>query len=81
MSVRTYVSTTVVNDRLDDVLNALEDLDPQAIVGAAHRSDDPDVPPGVSVSLAGDVREAVQEQLKAFPDVECEVEVRDTEGR
>ncbi|MEU9736391.1 hypothetical protein [Streptomyces sp. NPDC048002] len=77
MSVRTYVSTTVLNDRVDEVLHALEDLDPHAIVGSANRSGDPDLPAGVSVSLEGDVREAVQEQLKAFPDVECEVEVRD----
>ncbi|MET9735464.1 hypothetical protein ABZZ79_33990 [Streptomyces sp. NPDC006458] len=79
MTVRTYVSTTVLNDRLDEVLHALEDLDPDAIVASANRSDNPDVPAGVSVSLAGDVREAVVEQLKVFPDLDCDIDVRDAE--
>lgn len=79
MAVRTYVSTTMRNDRVDAVLHALENLDPDAIVASVNRSDAPDVPAGVAVSLAGDVREAVKKQLDVFPDLECEIDVRDTE--
>ncbi|MDG5805796.1 hypothetical protein P9869_24670 [Streptomyces ossamyceticus] len=79
MTVRTYVSTTVRDDRVDDVLHALEDLDPNAVLAAVNRSDDPDVPAGVSASLTGDVREAVERQLGVIPDVECQIDVRDTE--
>jgi hypothetical protein len=45
MTIRTYVSTTVRNDRVDDVLHALEDVDPDAIVASVNRSDAPDAPP------------------------------------
>ncbi|MFF0205206.1 hypothetical protein [Streptomyces sp. NPDC005017] len=79
MAVRTYVTTTVLNDRLEEVLHALENLDPSAIVGSANRSNDPDLPAGVSVSLTGDMREAVREQLKAFPDLEYDTYVRSIE--
>ena len=78
MTIRTFVSTTVRNDRVDDVLHALEDVDPDAIVASVNRSDAPDVPAGVSVSLTGDVREAVKKQLDVIPDLECEIDVRDT---
>ncbi|MEU6687455.1 hypothetical protein [Streptomyces sp. NPDC046832] len=79
MTVRTYVSTTVRNDRVDEVLHALENVDPDAIVTTVNRSNTPDVPAGVSVSLTGDAREAVKEQLASIPDLECEIEVRDTQ--
>ncbi|MDX3638280.1 hypothetical protein [Streptomyces sp. MB09-02B] len=79
MTVRTYVSTTVRNDRVDEVLHALENVDPDAIVASVNRSDTPDVPAGVSVSLSGDAREAVRKQLGVIPDLECEIDVRDTE--
>ncbi|MEU6802514.1 hypothetical protein [Streptomyces neyagawaensis] len=79
MTVRTYVSTTVRNDHVDDVLHALEDLDPNAILAAVNRSDDPDVPAGVSASLTGDVREAVEKHLAAIPELEFRIQVRDTE--
>ncbi|MFD9431910.1 hypothetical protein [Streptomyces sp. NPDC060002] len=78
MTVRTYVSTTVRNDRVDEVLHALEEMDPDAIVASVSRSDAPGVPAGVSVSLAGDVREAVKNQLDVIPDLVCEIDVRDT---
>lgn len=52
MTVRTYVSTTVRNDRVDEVLHALEEMDPDAIVSSVNRPDAPDVPAEVSVSLA-----------------------------
>ncbi|MET7700323.1 hypothetical protein [Streptomyces sp. NPDC005485] len=78
MTVRTYVSTTVRNERLAEVLHALENVDPDAIVTSVKRSDAPDVPAGVALSLAGDVREAVKRQLDVFPDLECEIDVRDT---
>ena len=39
----------------------------------------PDVPAGVSVSLTGDAREAVKKQLDVIPDLEFEIDVRDTE--
>ncbi|MCC9706367.1 hypothetical protein E4N62_14445 [Streptomyces sp. MNU76] len=81
MTVRTYVSTTVRNDRVDEVLHALEDVDPDAIVAAVNRSDAPDVPAGVSVSLTGDAREAVKKQLDAIPGLQWEIDVRDTEDR
>lgn len=81
MTIRTYVSTTVRNDRVDEVLHALEDVDPDAIVAAVNRSDAPDVPAGVSVSLTGDAREAVKKQLDAIPDLQWEIDVRETEDR
>ncbi|MCX4882250.1 MULTISPECIES: hypothetical protein [unclassified Streptomyces] len=77
MTVRTYVSTTVRNDRLDEVLHALENVDPNAIVASVTRSDAPDALAGASLTLAGDVREAVKEQLDVFPDLDCEIEVRE----
>ncbi|MDX3633114.1 hypothetical protein OG920_11270 [Streptomyces europaeiscabiei] len=80
MTIRTYVSTTVRNDRVDDVLHALEDVDPDAIVASVNRSDAPDAPAGVSVSLAGDVREVVKDQLDVIPDLEWKIDVRDTEA-
>ncbi|MET8169048.1 hypothetical protein ACFU6S_34820 [Streptomyces sp. NPDC057456] len=79
MTVRTYVSTTIRNDRVDEVLHALEEMDPDAIVSSVTRPDAPDDPAGVSVSLAGDVREAVKNQLDVIPDLECEIDVRNTE--
>ena len=79
MTVRTYVSTTVRNDRLDEVLHALEDLDPDAIVSSVTRSGAPDDPAGASLSLDGDKRDAVKEQLTAFPDLEYDVGVRHVE--
>ncbi|MEV1064514.1 hypothetical protein [Streptomyces sp. NPDC050263] len=79
MTVRTYVSTTVRNDRVDEVLHALENVDPDAIVTSVNRSDAPDVPAGVSVSLTADAREAVKQQLDVIPGLECEIDVRDTE--
>ncbi|MDT0569242.1 hypothetical protein RM704_17480 [Streptomyces sp. DSM 3412] len=81
MTVRTYVSTTVRNDRVDEVLHALEKVDPDAIVASVNRSDAPDIPAGVSVSLTGDAREAVRTQLAVIPDLECEIDVRDTEDQ
>jgi hypothetical protein len=69
----------VRNDRVDDVLHALENVDPDAIVASVNRSDAPGVPAEVSVSLTGDAREAVKKQLDVIPDLECEIDVRDTE--
>ncbi|WP_333736354.1 hypothetical protein [Streptomyces sp. IBSBF 2806] len=79
MTVRTVVSTNVPNDRADEVVRALQNLDANAIVGIVNRSHAPDARSGLSVSLTGDVREAVKEQLKVFPDLECEIDLQDVE--
>ncbi|MEU0620725.1 hypothetical protein ABZ329_07705 [Streptomyces rubiginosohelvolus] len=77
MAIRTHVAATVRSDRLDDVLHALGNVDPNVIVASVNRSNAPGASTGLSVSLAGDVREAVKEQLEAFPELQCRIDVID----
>ena len=74
MGTRTQVSMSVRNDRLDDVLNALRSLAPDIGPLVVSRSNAPDGVSGISVSLPGDVRDAVHEQLDPL-DLEYEVSI------
>ncbi|MFE6194145.1 hypothetical protein [Streptomyces sp. NPDC057838] len=80
MSVRTRVSFNVQNDRVDEVVRALEGVDPHAIVLSAGRSNAPNDRSGISVSLTGDVREAVKEQLGMFHELDYRIDVLDIEA-
>lgn len=63
MDTRTQVSMSVRNDRLDEVLHALRSLAPDIGPAVVNRSSASDGVSGISVSLPGDVRDAVHEQL------------------
>jgi hypothetical protein len=77
MTARTQVSATVRNDIHAEVLEALRNVDPYLFQVSVSRSDDPDATTELQVSLAGDVGDAVKERLAAFPDLGCEIDVRD----
>jgi hypothetical protein len=79
MTTRTSISTTVRNDLFDQVFAALQNVNPDAIVASSYHSNDLDGTTGLSISLSGDLREAVMKRLAAFPDLECDIEVRDME--
>jgi hypothetical protein len=69
----------VRNDVHSEVLDALRSVDPLLFQVSVSRSNDPEATTELQVALAGDVREEVKEQLAAFPDLSCEIEVRDIE--
>ncbi|MEV7003680.1 hypothetical protein AB0N62_39340 [Streptomyces sp. NPDC093982] len=79
MSVGTSVFMMVRNDLHSEVLDALRSVDPQLFQVSVSSSNDPEDTTELQVSLAGDVSDEVKDQLAAFPDLECEVEVMDSE--
>ncbi|WP_019072405.1 hypothetical protein [Streptomyces hokutonensis] len=80
MAVRTYVSTSARADQLDEARQALGSLDPTPLGPVeVTRPDVSDALTGLSVSLSGDVRESVKQQLRTRSDLEYMVEVRDVD--
>lgn len=78
MTVRTFVSMTVRNDRLEEGRQALWTL----VTGPlgpveVYRSDAPDAFTTIVTSLPGDVRDEVKERLDSITDLEYEAELRD----
>ncbi|MEY9988490.1 hypothetical protein ABIE67_000522 [Streptomyces sp. V4I8] len=80
MTTRTSVSAIVRNDLFDQVFAALASVDPEAIVASSYHANDLEGTTGLLMSLKGDFSVAVSKRLAAFPDVRCDVEVRDTES-
>ncbi|MEU6373952.1 hypothetical protein [Streptomyces sp. NPDC046909] len=81
MAVRTWVSMSVRRDRLDEARLLLGSLDPGPLGPVEiYTPDAPDALRAVSVSLPGDVREAVEQHLRGRTDLEFQTELRDVDA-
>lgn len=77
MAIRTHVSACVTNAHLDEVLNALRDLNPDIGPAVVSRSSGAGATVGVTASIPGDVRAAAERRLRALRDLEFGISVND----